>query len=107
MGLDARRSLPVLRAPLAAEEAVVSHHANDGSASRVLRGLLRQHGYAPASLPGLLAAAAAQDIACTEGRHMERVAQPRYVTYVAGEQVPPGTRYCRRCYRILPPEATP
>lgn len=78
----------------------MSHHANDGSASRVLRGLLAAHGYN--NDPGLpLAAAAAQDAKCARGEHLEKIAQPRYVTYVAGRQVPPGTRYCHRCFKIL------
>lgn len=81
----------------------MSHHANDGSASRVLRGLLREHGYNNDPGPAL-AAAALQDLKCTRGEHLEAVAQPRYVTYVRGRQVPPGTRYCRRCSKILPTE---
>jgi hypothetical protein len=80
----------------------VSHHANDGSASRTLRGLLRQHGYRDASTLGqLLAAVAEQDAKCRRGEHMETTAQPKYVTYVRGRQVQPGTRYCRRCPAIL------
>jgi len=55
----------------------------------------------------MIAAAAGQDAACAEGRHDETVAKPRYVTYVAGQQVPPGTRYCRRCRQILPAPGEP
>jgi hypothetical protein len=80
----------------------MAHHANDGSASRTLRGLLREHSYHDgSSLGALLAAAAEQDAKCRRGEHMETTAQPRYVTYVRGRQVKPGTRYCRRCSKIL------
>lgn len=81
----------------------MSHHANDGSASRALRGLLKQHGYNN-DISGPLAAAAAQDARCAQGEHDEAEARPRYVTYVQGRQVSPGTRYCRRCWAILPGE---
>lgn len=52
---------------------------------------------------GMMAAAATQDAKCARDEHDEVVAKPRYVTYVGGRQVPPGTRYCRRCSKILPP----
>lgn len=80
----------------------MSHHANDGSASRTLRGLLRQHGYNDGSSLGpLLERYEAQREACWRGEHDEATAQPRYVTYVRGRQVKPGTRYCRFCSTIL------
>lgn len=51
-----------------------------------------------------LLAAASQQARCQRGEHDETEAQPRRVTYVAGRQVPPGTRYCRYCSTILPAE---
>jgi hypothetical protein len=79
----------------------MAHHANDGSASRVLRGLLREHGYN--SNPGpLLATAAAQDARCAQGQHDETTAREGYVTHIGlGRRVEPGTRYCRYCKAIL------
>jgi hypothetical protein len=79
----------------------MAHHANDGTASGILRGLLRQHGYN--NNPGaLLAAAALLAARCAEGDHSETVAEERRVTYLGmGVRVEPGTRYCRYCKTIL------
>ena len=76
------------------------HHANDGTASRILRGLLREHGTG-GDLGAALTAVASQKARCLRGEHDETVAKPGYVTYVRGSQVRPGTRYCRFCSRIL------
>ena len=51
--------------------------------------------------PRQIGAALAQDIACAEGHHAEATARQDYVTYVGGEQVAPGTRYCHRCQVII------
>lgn len=80
----------------------MTHHANDGSASRALRGLLATHGYNTGTALGpLLARMAAQQARCIQGEHDERVAEQRRVTYVAGRQVRPGARYCHFCSAIL------
>lgn len=85
----------------------MSHHANDGSASRALRSLLQDHGYRNDPRPEL-AAAAEQDAKCARGEHLEAVAEPRRVTYIGfGVRVEPGTRYCRRCKKILSGPSSP
>ncbi len=82
----------------------MTHHANDGSASKVHRALIRQHGYHNDPGP-LLAAAAAIAARCAAGEHDETVAEPRRVTYLGmGVRVEPGTRYCCRCKKILDPQ---
>lgn len=43
-----------------------------------------------------------QAVRCGRGEHDETTARLRYVTYVRGRQVRPGTRYCRYCSTILP-----
>jgi hypothetical protein len=79
----------------------MTHHANDGSASRVHRALIKQHGYCNDAGP-VLAAAATLAARCANGDHNETVAQSGRVTYLAfGKRVEPGTRYCRYCSVIL------
>lgn len=79
----------------------MTHHANDGSASRIHRSLIRQHGYCNDPSP-LLAAAAAIRERCEQGEHTPVVAEARRVTYIGyGRRVEPGTRYCCYCKTIL------
>jgi len=80
----------------------VSHHANDGSASRARRALVKEHGYTTHdAAAAAITAAQVQAVRCARGEHDETVAKQGYVTYVRGSQVQPGTRYCRFCSAIL------
>ena len=53
------------------------------------------------AVPRQIVAAAAQQARCAAGAHDVTVARPRYVTYVRGRKVEPGTQYCRYCSTIL------
>jgi hypothetical protein len=56
-------------------------------------------------VPRQLAFAAAVHARCASGDHDATVAEKGRVTYLAyGKRVEPGTRYCRYCSTILPPE---
>lgn len=48
-----------------------------------------------------LARAAAQDAACAAGVHDIAEVPLRHITWVAGERLEPGSKYCRKCHRIL------
>jgi hypothetical protein len=83
------------------------HHANDGTASRILRGLLSTHGYdnGPGTVERAVLHIENQRVRCARGEHNEREARKGYVTYVGlpgrKRQVHPGTRYCHFCQLIL------
>jgi len=81
----------------------VSHHANDGSASRIRRALAREHGHTTrATAAAATTAAQSQAAGCARSEHDEAVAEKGRVTYLAfGRRVEPGTRYCRYCSVIL------
>jgi len=82
----------------------MSHHANDGSASRIHRALVKEYGYTTRGAAATVIAVA-QDQAdrCACGEHDEAVAEKGHVTWLAfGKRVEPGTRYCRYCSAILP-----
>ena len=78
----------------------MAHHANDGTASRILRGLLRERGYHPDPRPEL-ATATTQDAKCAVGEHDEVTTEPGRVSYLGIRRLAVGTRYCRRCFTIL------
>jgi hypothetical protein len=82
------------------------HHANDGTASRIHRALIKEHGYTThADASAVVTAAQAQAARCERGEHDEAVAEKGRVTWLAfGRRVEPGTRYCRYCSAVLPPE---
>ncbi len=81
----------------------MTHHANDGSASRIHRALVREYGYTTRSAAAAVIAAAEDQAArCARGEHDEAVAEKGRVTYLAyGKRIEPGTRYCRFCSVIL------
>ena len=78
----------------------MSHHANDGSASRARRALGQQAGPQP-DPAAAMAALYAQQARCARGEHAVVEAKDGYVTYVRGERLAPGTRWCCCCHVIL------
>lgn len=76
------------------------HHANDGSASRVRRALTKQAG-PPLDLAPALLAMANQQARCARGEHDVAEVDPKRVTYVRGQRLAVGTKWCRYCSTIL------